>query len=127
MIMKKRVISIVGLVIIVILISYGLTIFEIKSKIIWGLLFVALTYLICAMTNKFLKPNTILYALLTGIVVTHIPWWISLHINYNINFDSLIRNFFEGTKMSYSIEGQYRDTCCINSQSYFDKNSISPD
>jgi len=34
--MKKRVISIVGLVIIVILISYGLTIFEIKSKIIWG-------------------------------------------------------------------------------------------
>ena len=81
--MKKRVISIIGLVIIVILISYGLTIFEIKSKIIWGLLFVALTYLICAMTNKFLKPNTILYALLTGIVVTHIPWWISLHINYN--------------------------------------------
>lgn len=66
--MKKRVISIIGLVIIVILISYGLTIFEIKSKIIWGLLFVALTYLICAMTNKFLKPNTILYALLTGIV-----------------------------------------------------------
>lgn len=105
MIMKKRVISIIGLVIIVILISYGLTIFEIKSKIIWGLLFVALTYLICAMTNKFLKPNTILYALLTGIVVTHIPWWISLHINYNINFDSLIRNFFEGTKMSYSIAG----------------------
>ena len=70
-----------------------------------GFIFVALTYLICAMTNKFLKPNTILYALLTGIVVTQIPWWISLHINYNINFDSLIRNFFEGTKMSYSIAG----------------------
>ena len=60
--MKKRVISIIGHVIVAILISYGLTIFEIKSKIIWGLLFVALTYLICAMTNKFLKPNTILYA-----------------------------------------------------------------
>ena len=93
MIMKKRVISIVGLVIIVILISYGLTIFEIKSKIIWGLLFVALTYLICAMTNKFLKPNTILYALLTGIVVTHIPWWISLHINYNILSSTYKCNF----------------------------------
>lgn len=92
-----------------------------------GFIFVALTYLICAMTNKFLKPNTILYALLTGIVVTHIPWWISLHINYNINFDSLIRNFLKEQKCPIPLQEQYRDTCCINSQNYFNKNSISPD
>lgn len=104
-IMKEQIISSVCLLVIVVLLSYLLAILKIESKIAWGGLFLILAYLGCVMTRKLLKPSTALFTLLAGVLIVHIPWWISHHVNYDISFCILIDYFINGTKMSYTIMG----------------------
>ncbi len=89
----------------VVIISYILAIFRIEIKSIWILLCIAITYLACVVTRKWIKPSTALFAMLAGIIVTHIPWWISHHVTHGISYHFLIDYFFKGTKMFYSILG----------------------
>lgn len=105
LIMKKQIISSVCLLVIVVLLSYLFAILKIDFKIAWGGLFLVLAYLGCVMTRKLLKPSIALFIMLAGIIIVHIPWWISHHVNYDISFYILIDYFFKGTKMSYSIMG----------------------
>lgn len=90
---------------VVILTSYVLAIFKVEIKAIWAVLFLVLAYYACVFTRKWIKPSTALFALLGGIIVTHIPWWISHNVTHGVSYDALIDYFFKGTKMLYSTLG----------------------
>lgn len=103
--MKKQIINIICLTAITILISYILAILNIEFKLVWFLSFLVFAYLTCATTNRFIRLSTALFTLLAGIIITHIPWWWSHHINYDISFGTLFEYFLMGTPMFYSILG----------------------
>ena len=105
MIMRKPFIAIVCLAIIVVIISYILAIIKVDSNVLFGLSFLLLSYLACLATSKFFKPSIALFALFAGIIITHIPWWISHYIKYEVSFGALIEYFLKGTKMSFSVLG----------------------
>lgn len=103
--MKKKVLCVICLISIVVVISYTTAILRVESKSLWVILFLIVAFLSGLFTKRYAQLKLVLIAMLMGVLVVHIPWWIKLHIENGIKYSEFIYYFFKGTNMFYSIVG----------------------